>query len=106
MDADAWVVAALVRSPLAAASTVLRAVRIDDVGLTAKRDDRLAGGNAAEDAAGMVREEARPAIVAHAHLVGILLAREHGRGKAFADLDALDRVIPMSAPARPPSSLP
>ena len=54
--------------------------------------DRLAGRDAAEDAAGVVGEKARLAVVAHPHLVGVLLARERGGGKARADLDALDRV--------------
>ncbi len=54
-------------------------------------DDVLAGRDAAEDAAGIVREE-RDLAVAHAHLVGVLLAGERGRGEAGADLDALDRV--------------
>ena len=57
------------------------------------RDDRLAGGNAAEDAAGMVGEEPRLAVVAHAHLVGVLFAAERARRReAVADLHALDRV--------------
>ena len=34
------------------------------------------------------------AVIADAHLVGILLAGERGRGEAVADLDALDGVDP------------
>ncbi len=55
-------------------------------------DDRLAGRDAAEDAAGVVGEEARAAVVAGAHLVGVLLAGQLGGGEAVADLDALDGV--------------
>ena len=40
----------------------------------------------------MVRQEQRLAVVAHPHLVGIVLAAQLGRGEAVADLDALDRV--------------
>src|SRR5207237_142826 len=54
--------------------------------------DRLPGGDAAEDAAGVVGEESRPAVIAHAHLVGVVLTRECRRGKARTDLHALDRV--------------
>jgi DNA-binding CsgD family transcriptional regulator len=39
----------------------------------------------------MVGQKAR-AVIAGAHLVGILLARQFGRAKTGADLDALDRV--------------
>ena len=56
------------------------------------RDDRLAGRNAAQNAAGVVGEEAWPAVVSGAHLVGVVLAGEFGGGEAVADLDALDRV--------------
>src|SRR4029453_4101826 len=56
------------------------------------RDDRLARRDAAEDAAGVVRQELRAALLPHAHLVGVLFARERRRGKARADLDALDRI--------------
>ena len=54
--------------------------------------DRLAGRNAAQDAARMVRQKDRLAVVAHAHFIGILFAAERRRGKAGADLDALDGV--------------
>ena len=57
-------------------------------------DDRLSGRNAAENAAGMVGEKARLAIVAPAHLVGVLLAGKFGRGEAVADLDPFDGVDP------------
>ena len=56
------------------------------------RDDRLPGRDAAEDAARVVGQEDRPAVIAHAHLVGVLLAGQRGRRKAVADLDALDRI--------------
>ena len=56
------------------------------------RHDRLAGGDAAQDAAGMVGQEHRLAVIAHAHLVGILLAGQGGGGEAVADLHALDGV--------------
>ena len=56
------------------------------------RDDRLPGRNAAENAAGVVGQKHRLAVVAHAHLVGIVLAAHRRGGKAVADLDALDRV--------------
>ena len=53
--------------------------------------DVLAGGDAAEDAAGLVGEE-RDVTVLHPHLVGIGFAGELGRTHAGADLDALHRV--------------
>src|ERR1043166_6541981 len=56
------------------------------------RNDRLSGGNAAQDAAGVVGKEARPAVVPHADFVGVLLAAVCRDRKAVADLDALDRV--------------
>ncbi len=43
-------------------------------------------------AAGVVGEEARPAILAPSHLVGVLLARQRRGGEAGADLDALGGV--------------
>src|SRR3977135_1778172 len=54
--------------------------------------DRLPGRNAAQDAARMVRQKGQSAVVAHAHFIGILFAAERRRGKARADLDALDGV--------------
>ncbi len=50
---------------------------------------RLAGRDAAEDAAGMVRQETRRARVAGPHLVGVLLAPQGRGGETVADLDAL-----------------
>src|SRR6185436_16175854 len=47
--------------------------------------------DAAQDAAGMIAEEHRRAVL-HAHLVGVLLAAHRGCRKTIADLDALDRV--------------
>src|SRR5262245_24487285 len=58
------------------------------------RHDRLAGGDAAENAAGVIGQEARPAVVAHAHLVGVLLAGQERGSEAIADLDPFDRVDP------------
>jgi hypothetical protein len=55
-------------------------------------DDGLSGGDAAENAAGMVRQEDRLAVIAHAHLVGILLAGDFRGVEAVADLHALDGV--------------
>src|SRR5258707_1897290 len=40
----------------------------------------------------MVGEKPWLAVIAHAHLVGVLLAGERGRAHARADLDALDRI--------------
>ena len=56
------------------------------------RNDRLPGRNAAENAAGVVGQKQRLAVIAHPHLVGIVLAAHRRGGKAVADLDALDRV--------------
>src|SRR5208337_2429168 len=55
-------------------------------------DNRLSGRNAAENAAGMIGEEARAPVRAPSHLVRVLLAREFGGREAVADLDALDRI--------------
>ena len=54
----------------------------------------------------MVGEETRLAVVAHAHLVGILLAGQGRGGKAGADLDALDGVDAHQGGGESPSSLP
>ena len=40
----------------------------------------------------LLDRKTRLAVVAHAHLVGVLLARERGGGEAGADLDAFDRI--------------
>src|SRR5208283_3255815 len=56
------------------------------------RDHRLAGGNAAEDAAGIVGEKDRLAVIAHAHLVAVLFTRQLRGTEAGADLDALHRI--------------
>ncbi len=77
----------------AAASTVFRGVRIDEVGLTAKRTTiGWPVEMPPQNAAGVVGEKARPAVVAHPHLVGVILARKHGGRKTRADLDPLHRV--------------
>ena len=96
-DADAGIVPALGDDLGLVAVAVDGAARVQDRGgrLHGKaRDHRLAGGNPAEDAAGVVRQKPGPAVVAHAHLVGILLAGERGGRKSRADLDALDGIDP------------
>src|SRR5208282_4074772 len=57
-------------------------------------DDRLAGRDAAENAARVVGEKSRPPVFAPAHLVRIPFAGEFGRSEAVADLDPLDGVDP------------
>ncbi|MNT47094.1 hypothetical protein D3C72_1837830 [compost metagenome] len=52
----------------------------------------MSGRNAAQYAAGIVGQEDRLAVLADAHLVGIVLAGDFGSTKAVADLDALDGV--------------
>ncbi len=94
-DADARIVAALGRDLGVAAVFVDGLARVQDRRrrLDRKaRHDRLAGGNAAENAAGMVGQKERLAVIAHAHLVGILFAAERRRGETVADLDALHRI--------------
>ena len=83
-----------VETSVSAASRVIvrRGVRIEARGLDHEANqDRLAGGDAAEHAAGVVGEERRlPAF--HADFVAVLVPA-HGCGsEAGADLDALDRV--------------
>src|SRR3546814_1700575 len=53
------------------------------------RDERLACRNAAEDAARVVGEEDRLAVIAHPHLVGILLARSE---EHTSELQSLMRI--------------
>src|SRR5215472_7328447 len=55
-------------------------------------DDRLAGRDAAQNAARMVGKKHRSTIVAHADLVGVLLAAQRRRRKASADLDPFDGI--------------
>src|SRR5262245_54629510 len=55
-------------------------------------DNRLAGRDAAQNAARMVGKKHGSTIVAHADLVGILFATQRRRGKSRADLDALDSI--------------
>ena len=81
------------RSPAPTRSTVWRGVRIELVGFTAKR---ATIGWPVEmpprmPPAWLEPNTTRPS-VAHAHLVGILLAGQGRGGEALADLDALDRV--------------
>ena len=72
---------------------VRRGVRIDEVGLTAKRhDDRLARRDAARMPPALFDRNMRPAVVADAHLVGVLLAGQRRGRQAGADLDALDGI--------------
>ena len=94
-DADARVVAALGRDLGLVAVAIHGLARREDRrgrldGET--RDDRLAGRDAAEDPARLVGQEARAAVVAHAHLVGVLLAGQRRGRKARAELHALDGV--------------
>src|SRR6266566_3693329 len=74
-DADAGVVAALGRNVGVGALAVDRAARRQDRGGRFHREarhHRLAGGDAAQNAAGMVGQKPR-AVVAGPHLVGVLL---------------------------------
>src|SRR6202158_1029334 len=92
-DADAGVVASFGHDLGLAAVAVDGAARGQDRGggfYGKARDDRLAGRGGAEDAAGMVRQEPRPAVVPHADLVGVVLAAPFRDLKSVADLDALD----------------
>jgi hypothetical protein len=94
-DADAWVVTALGHDFGLVAVAIDRAARREDRrgGLDRKaHHHRLAGGNSAKDSAGVVGQKSWLVVITHAHVVGVLLARERGRTKACADLDALDRV--------------
>src|ERR1700674_1127095 len=94
-DADARVVASFGHDLGLAAVAVDGAARGQDRGggfYGEARDDRLAGRDAAEDPAGMVRQEPRPAVVPHADLVSVLLAGEFRGFKSVADLDPFDRV--------------
>src|ERR1700738_2730625 len=66
-------------------------VRREDRGCRLHREarhHRLAGGDAAQNAAGMIGQEA-DALIAHPHLVGVFLARQFGRAKGSADIDAI-----------------
>src|SRR5262245_39259770 len=94
-DSDAWIVAAFGHDFSFAAVAIHRLARREDRRrrLHGKaHDDGLAGRDAAQHATGVVRQKARLAVVAHAHLVGVLLARERGRAKARTDLHAFDRI--------------
>src|ERR1043166_4131937 len=94
-DPDAWVVAALGHHLGLVAIAVDGLARRQDRrgGLHGKaHHHRLAGRDAAEDAARIVGQEPRLAVVAHAHLVGIVLAAQRSSTKARADLDALHGV--------------
>src|SRR5262249_6048478 len=55
-------------------------------------NDRLAGGDPTENAAGMVCQEARLAVGADADLVRVLLPGKLGSAHAGADLGPLDRI--------------
>ena len=86
---------------------VRRGERIDEVGLTAKR---ATIGWPVEmppsTPPAWLERNTRPAVVADAHFVGVLLARKLGRGEAVADLDALDRVDAHQRARQFASSLP
>ena len=99
-NADARVVAAFGRNFGVAAVAVDSAPRRQDRRgrLDRKaRDQRLSGRNAAQNAAGIVGQEDRLAVVAHAHLVAVFLAVEFGGAEARADFDALDGIDTISA---------
>ena len=96
-DAHAWVVAPF------GGNIGLVAVAID--GLARRQDrrgrlhrkarhHRLTGRDAPKNAARIVGEEARLAVISHSHFVGVVLAGQFGGSEASADLDALDRVDP------------
>src|SRR3984957_3244323 len=94
-NVDAWIVAALGRDFGLVAVAVDGAARGEDRGrrLDGKaRHHRLSRGNAAQNAAGIIGQEDRLTVVAHAHLVAILFAGQLGRAEARADLDTLYRV--------------
>src|SRR5437764_8644405 len=93
-DADAWVMPALGAQLHFVAETVDAADGMQDRagGLHHQPgDDVLAARDAAQNAAGVVAEEHRLAVL-HAHLVGILLAAQGGNREAVANLDTLHRV--------------
>src|SRR5262245_64689911 len=94
-DADARIVAAFGDNLGFAAKTVDGAARLQDRRgwLDGKaRHDGLAGGDAAQNAARVVREEKRDGILAAPHLIGVGLARKFSRRETIADFDALDGV--------------
>src|ERR1700722_753567 len=94
-DADAGVMAAFGGDLGVAAVAVDRGARGENRGRRLDGeagDDRLAGRDAAENPAGLIGQETRPAVVSHPHLVGVCLAGQGRSGKAGTDLDALDRV--------------
>src|ERR1700722_3043123 len=94
-DADAWIVAALGRDFGLVAVAVDGTARGENRGrrLDGKaRHHRLAGGNTAQNAAGIVGQEDRLAVVAHSHFVAVFLAGQFGRAETGADLDALDGI--------------
>jgi len=93
-DADAGVVTAVRLDLDFIALGIDRAHRLQDRTGRLDReahDDVLPARDAAEDAAGIVRQEFDLA-VAHPHLVAILFAGERHRREAGADLDSLDGV--------------
>src|SRR5829696_2840319 len=93
-DADAGVVAAVRLDLDLVAVGVDRAHRLQDRAGRLDREARhdvLAARDAAEDAAGVVRQELDLAVL-HAHLVAVLLAGQRDRAETGADLDPLDGV--------------
>src|SRR6516162_3715811 len=91
-NADAWIVPARRRDICLVSITIDGASRNKNRGCRLDRETshhRLPGGNAAKDAAGIVGEKSRLAIVAHAHFIAILLAGKFGCAKACADLHTL-----------------
>ena len=94
-DTDARIVPTLCQNVRLVALRVDRAARRQDRRGRfdgEARNNGLAGRNAAENAARVVGKENGLSVRAHAHFIGILLARERGAGKAVTDLDALDGV--------------
>src|ERR1700722_14276083 len=94
-NADARVMAAFGDDFRLLARASDRAARRQDRGRrldSEARDDRLAGRDAAKNAARVVGQKAWPPIIALAHFVGVLFAGEFGRCEAVADLDSLDGV--------------
>ena len=71
---------------------VRRGVRIEEVGLTAKRTTTSWPEEMPPRMPPAWFEEKRGAVVAHEDLVGVLRAGQRRRSEAGADLDALDRV--------------
>src|SRR5262245_4566627 len=93
-DADARIMAALgAQRDLVAEAVDAAHRRQDRAGRLDNHaaDDLLAARDATEDAAGVVAEENRGAVL-DSHFIGVFFAAHGGDGKSIADLDALHRV--------------